>query len=635
MSRLARYAVPALAALLGGCNDLLLIEAERVPTTLSLSTDVVTVTEGSTVPLTVTVLDQNGEAFERIPGWAAPVWSFSAASHVEQSGQELRAVQPGATEGTVQVAGLSAKAQIRVNPRVLGLVVDGVYFTQSVQRYDGSVPLVAGRDALLRVFLRGDGPSFFRPGVRVHLYQDGMLQDTRTLSAEGDSIPTMVREGSYTGSWNTLVPGRLVRPGLSVVVEADPEGVVPLREGSRLRYPASGAITPQVVAVPKLWLRLVPINQTSHGTTGNVSVGNRDQWIRDLLAMFPIAEHDADVRTPYATSSSATTDLGWRELLMEIYALRAADGSQRYYYGILAHPGGNGIGGLGFIGAPAAVGYDALPRAAGTLAHELGHNFGRRHAPCGGPDGVDLSFPYADGGIGVFGYDFASGTVKVPSIEKDLMSYCTPEWISDYTYLRVLDFRRQGDAGTSGDRMAAAAEPTLLVWGRMNASGATLEPAFEITTRPSLPAEPGPYRVEGLDAAGAVLFSVSFRGERLAELDTDERQFAFTIPARLAHTDRLARLRLTGPGVRAERRPADPRAAGRDPGAVLRRGGGDRVRLEWEDEGRPMALVRDPRTGEVLSFARDGGAALRTRSPELEVLFSDGVRTTRRTLRVQ
>jgi hypothetical protein len=48
-----------------------------------------------------------------------------------------------------------------------------------------------------------------------------------------------------------------------------------------------------------------------------------------------------------------------------------------------------------------------------------------------------------------------------------------------------------------------------------------------------------------------------------------------------------------------------------------------------------MALVRDPATGEIVSFARDGGAALRTRSPQLEVLFSDGVRTTRSTLRVQ
>ncbi|HEV2147570.1 MAG TPA: hypothetical protein VGR37_09235, partial [Longimicrobiaceae bacterium] len=69
--------------------------------------------------------------------------------------------------------------------------------------------------------------------------------------------------------------------------------------------------------------------------------------------------------------------------------------------------------------------------------------------------------------------------------------------------------------------------------------------------------------------------------------------------------------------------------------ATLRRRSGGEVRLEWRDGDRRMALVRDPRTGEVLSFARDGGAALRTRSPELEVLFSDGVRTTRSTLRVQ
>ncbi|HEX8243416.1 MAG TPA: hypothetical protein VF541_07975 [Longimicrobium sp.] len=46
-------------------------------------------------------------------------------------------------------------------------------------------------------------------------------------------------------------------------------------------------------------------------------------------------------------------------------------------------------------------------------------------------------------------------------------------------------------------------------------------------------------------------------------------------------------------------------------------------------------MVRDPRTGQVLSFARGGAAQVRTDAPELELLFSDGVRTTPRRVRVE
>ena len=633
MSRPALCALLAAAAL-GGCSDLL-PEAERVPTSVVLSSDRVTVVEGSTVPLTVTVLDQNGEPFDRVPGWAGPAWSFDVAGRVEDRGGELVAVEPGQARATVTVAGLTAQATVRVNPSAVSLAVDGVYLTQSVQTLSRSVPLVAGRDAYLRVFLRGDRPSFYAPKVRVHVYHDGVLRESADLAAEADSIPTEVREADYAGSWNAMLPARLVRPGMSLVVEADPGRVVPLASGSRMRYPAAGTLALDVRTVPKLWLRLVPILQTRQGTTGNATPFNKEAWVRDLVAMFPVAEYDVDIRAPYSTGTTANTARAWEQMIMEIYALRVADGNDRYYYGVLTHAGGVGIAGIGFIGYPTAVGYDVLPAGAGTLAHELGHNMGREHAPCGNPGGPDPNYPYAGGGIGVHGFDMFRGTPKSPTVEKDLMSYCDPEWISDYTYRALLQFRTTGDGETSGDARSAAAEPSLLVWGRMDAAGAVLEPAFEITTRPSLPARPGPYRVEGLDAAGATLFSIPFRGAPLAEVNEEMRQFAFAIPARLAHTDRLDRIRLVGPGVRAERR-ASPAATGRiAPPAALRRGSGGEVRLEWDASRRPMALVRDPATGEIVSFARDGGAALRTRSPQLEVLFSDGVRTTRSTLRVQ
>ena len=620
---------------LAGCGDLL-PDSNRVPTSLRLERDTVTVLQGDTAGLRVTVLDQNGEPFDRIPSWAGPVWTVEGGA-VLSSGASIVGVAPGEARGTVSVGKLSTTAVLRVNPRSLQLTVDGAYLTQSVQRPDGSVPLVAGRDALLRVFLRGDQINFFRPQVRVQLLRGGAVQETLTLQATSDSIPVARREGDLRSTWNVLIPGARVQPGLSMVVEADPAGAVPRKAGSVARFPATGAIALDVRAVPRMWLRLVPIRQLVHNTTGAVTEANKGLYVRDLVAMHPIADYDVDVRAPYSTSASSATGDGWLTIIEEIAALRTADASGRYYYGLLTAQPGSGIAGLGYIGFPVAIGYDILPDGANTLSHELGHNFGRRHTPCGNPTGVDPAYPYPGALLGAFGYDILSGAVKNPDTERDVMSYCRPRWPSDYTYRAVFDFRRAGDNQTSGGTPAPS-EPSLLVWGRLGGGGSVIEPAFEISTRPALPSRPGPYTLQGVDAAGAVLFSLPFAGEEVADSDTGARHFAFALPARMAQTERLAALRVTGPGVAVERlranraarpgvRPLAPRATGRRVGRE--------VRLEWSRAELPMALVRDARTGQVLSFARGGAARMETGARDLDVTFSDGVRSVRATVEVQ
>jgi hypothetical protein len=47
-----------------------------------------------------------------------------------------------------------------------------------------------------------------------------------------------------------------------------------------------------------------------------------------------------------------------------------------------------------------------------------------------------------------------------------------------------------------------------------------------------------------------------------------------------------------------------------------------------------MAMVRDAATGEVLSFARGGSVVLHTPAAELELVLSDGVRSTASRIRV-
>jgi hypothetical protein len=86
-------------------------------------------------------------------------------------------------------------------------------------------------------------------------------------------------------------------------------------------------------------------------------------------------------------------------------------------------------------------------RVGETFAHEIVHKFGSpEHAPCGGPANVDAAYPdypsfssLPAASIGEVGFDLSGMRVVDPQTTFDLMSYCSPKWISPYNYLRCFN----------------------------------------------------------------------------------------------------------------------------------------------------------------------------------------------------
>src|SRR5690606_32599157 len=153
-----------------------------------------------------------------------------------------------------------------------------------------------------------------------------------------------------------------------------------------------------------------------------------------------------------------------------------------------------------------------------------------------------------------------------------------------------------------------------------------LEPAFRLDMVPSVPAgDRGSYRIRGLDANGATLFSYRFEPEEIDHADV--RAFAYAIPNEVARADRLAEIVLTGPEGEARQRAS---AGAPPPATRVERPGIVRAEASWDVSASPVAVVRDSGTGEILSFARGGRIALPGRV--VDVITSDGVRSTRRTL---
>jgi hypothetical protein len=551
-----------------------------------------------------------------------------------------------AQQSVTIVAGANAQASVNYWPATfppgLNLGLDAVHVQQVVQTYGGAVPLIAGRDALLRVFVRASEPNAAAPSVRVRLYDGAQLVSTTTIPAPtlAAGVPVTIDESRLADSWNLQIPAAQVKPGLRVLADVDPGNTVTETNETDNSWPS--AATPLALDVrvaPPLTIRFVPITQSSNGLTGDITMAALPAWLEPARQLLPLSTVTADVRPTYTTNAPPLqpndANGAWLTVLNELNALRIADGAAAHYYGVVKLPYTAGVVGVSFLPSFVALGSDAMPKATTTFVHELGHHFARLHSPNCGAGGIDANYPYAGGTIGVFGYDIETQTLRAPATP-DIMGYCDNRWISDYTFGGIMSYRA---TNTGASPSMVAAEPGLLVWGRIRSSGIVLEPAFELTGPPRLPAANGPHRVEIFGSAGELLTALSFTGERPVDSPAaNEEHFAFLVPISRLGGRTPARIRLQAVGRQVSLATAPDSASER----VVRllapsvtRVTTSKVRLRWTDAPGRGVLVRDAVTGAILTFARGGIAEFLAMGQRVDLTFSDGVRSARRTVEVR
>jgi hypothetical protein len=540
---------------------------------------------------------------------------------------------------------------------LLAISIESVQLNQSVQDTDGSLPAVAGRPGLLRIVLRADRTNTETPDVRVRLFRDGVQQWERILPARNVGVPTNPALWVETQTWNIALTAAEVQLGVAIEAVADPQQAINLANREATRFPrGSGVASLDVRELAPLELRFIRIQASRHGNVaGNISNDSLDTYSSSTRKWLPVGGIQASLRSAsFVTDLNLTSEDNIAQLLSDLRTLRIAEATGReYFHGIMPAINGLAVAGMAYLvstpdnlSGRVGLSYDRITDASDTVAHELGHNMGRRHAPCNDPSGVDPNFPYADGGIGHAGYDIDERILRGPGGLYDFMGYCRPRWISDYNYAAILDWRRSdptafqpvpGGPDPLADALGQPG-PGVLIWGRVGEGGVELNPLFSLEARPVLPEAEGAHTVRGFAVDGALLFDLSFAGEAVPHAsDPSERHFGFFVPLSPAQIARLQRVELVSPHGVAEQAGAGERAA-----ATADRPAADRVavieerladgglRLGWDAASRPMAMVRDRHSGAVLGIGRSGELRFSAESMAgavPEVLLSDGVHT--------
>lgn len=562
------------AVFLLGCADLAL-ESDRIPTEMVVGPPKDRILEGESFQLEVVIRDQD-EKVIRIPSWAPPTWTVSdpAVAEVRPDGM-LDVMKTGRVNLTASAAGLSASASYCISGDKGRLGLPMYYVTQAAQNEAHNAPVIAGRPALLRLFLSAPQPLDFAPEIRISTVRDDEVVWEHTFVPDRP-IPNSITEEVLEGSFNVEIPGSALEPGVGLVVEFDPDCKAPITPGSRTRYPQTGSKDLRVeevqlfrqIFVPTVW-RTQPDPALGRWLDGINPNSDQMHLSRNLL---PVAEVEVEVRDTLRTNNNLATFNGWGQWINEISVIAIQDGRRGYYYGVIG-TSPTGLLGLANFAVPWSVGV----AEASTYTHEIGHNMNLRHAPCGGAGGPDPDYPYGNASIGIWGYDFDNKVLYNPDTYVDVMSYCNPVWISDFYFDKATTHRITGDGGvdTSDGAISPDRGEMLVVWGTVIDGELKLDPAFVLKGPAELPGADGPYRVEGLGADGERRFSLSFTP---TPLEHGGGSFVFFVPYEPEWATTLDRMVLTGP-------------EGED--TVIR--GGEPA----------MAVLTDPSTGSIQAFYRN------------------------------
>lgn len=372
-------------------------------------------------------------------------------------------------EGTIRFVVLAELDSPSAPPRRADMAIIDAELNQAIQffrsdrhldpanvRPDNSIRLLARKPTGVRLYIDYDASASPSPVASM----SGELRIRASAGASTVIAPTAAITPMRESNINRGVASHTLN---FVIPEAWSQGQVDIEcevfdAGSPTARSPVFARTIQFVDVAPLRVFCVGFQYTGQGL--NVAAPVQTDFASTLAWIektYPVGEA---LITGYA-STMFSRDMkvsgdgcgdGWNGILDALRDMRG--GSDDIYVGLLA--GGSGIDSSIDGGSSSVVGCGGGGVAAAftgdgaTLAQEIGHAFGRDHAPCDDPMGrcdnpsdQDGSYPdygtYSSDSIGEYGYDPATDTVFDPASTYDFMGYSSGDmWVSPYTYTGLM-----------------------------------------------------------------------------------------------------------------------------------------------------------------------------------------------------
>ena len=273
------------------------------------------------------------------------------------------------------------------------------YLIQAAQSREFPVPLVAGRDALLRVFVASEQETgAMIPPVRATFFVDGAEVHVEDIAAGSSPIPTEVQEGELDLSPHAVISADVIQPGLEMIVEIDPDGTLDPNLGVSKRIPESGRMAVDVRAVPPLLLTLLPMVWTGdndrEAATFVSTADPEDDFFWQTRTYLPVADIEITRHPSITVDSNASGDL-----IADVGRIRVMEEGVGHWHGLIPDIGGGIAGRATFPFFSDEIPYSGKVAVsqlnAETFAHELGHNLSLFHVLCSGNEGgPDVSYPY-------------------------------------------------------------------------------------------------------------------------------------------------------------------------------------------------------------------------------------------------
>jgi hypothetical protein len=329
--------------------------------------------------------------------------------------------------------------------------LNAIEVTQAIQDLNNSVDLVAGKRTYVRVHASSPVNTL---DVFANLSgKRGFVSLTPVLNPGNPGGDITVRTSPDRGQindsfWYELPSGWTAAGDLTLTARLDPNNAKnDLNQANNIR-----TVTVNFKATPPLMLRLFNVQYTSGGSTfleTNSHLDALESWLRRA---YPISNLQVTRQTfIYPTNGLPNVDTlhGWLAFGKILRILFSGEDSRVVYYGVVDDGGGFMRGKAAGIPGTIAAG----PSGPGDWGwdfdgsyndwyggHEIGHTRGRFHAEfCGATGGA--AYPYTGGRISpdltgngaIYGFDITTRAIYPPSW-KDVMTYCSNEWVSDFTY---------------------------------------------------------------------------------------------------------------------------------------------------------------------------------------------------------